>query len=177
MKKMLCVTIAILLLCAVRAWAYDPQAAQIKTKTTNFANNLSTADTDVQKALDTIDNLTVSTAEKIELTINGEGSVIEVAASGHKVVPFNCTITKWEITSNTSGSIVVDIKKSTYGTFGTWTSIAGTEKPTLSAATKNTDTSLSTWTTSLSAGDRVQCVVESADITGTVIVTLYVTKN
>lgn len=114
---------------------------------------------------------------KREFVINGGGTTIESGVSGHKVIPFNCTITKWEIVSNASGSIVVDIKKSTYATFDTFNSIAGSEKPTLSSATKNTDTSLSTWTTSMSAGDRIQAYVDSADITGVVIVTLYVTKT
>ncbi|MFA5036758.1 MAG: hypothetical protein WC479_06240, partial [Candidatus Izemoplasmatales bacterium] len=37
--------------------AMIPTATQVTTDTTNFNNNLSTADTTVQKALDTIDNM------------------------------------------------------------------------------------------------------------------------
>ena len=113
---------------------------------------------------------------KIEFVVDGGGTTIDSGSSGHKVIPFNCTITAWEIVSTASGSAVVDIKKSTYATFDTFNSIAGSEKPTLSSAIKNTDTSLSTWTTSISAGDRIQAYVDSADITGVVVVTLYVTK-
>lgn len=41
------------------AFPYDPKANQIKTDASQFSDNLSTADTDVQKALETIDTLGV----------------------------------------------------------------------------------------------------------------------
>jgi len=54
------------------------KARQIHTDTTNFTGNLSTADTDIQKSLDTIDNLTinnesttVSDTTTINLTLTG----------------------------------------------------------------------------------------------------------
>lgn len=119
----------------------------------------------------------VSGYDKIEFIIDGRGKVITAGASGHKVVPWDCTITKWEVVSSASGSIVVDIKKSTYAAFDTFSSIAGTEKPTLAAARKNTNLVLSSWTKSLSVGDRLQALVDSADINGVAVVTLYVTKT
>lgn len=42
-----------------RAYAYDPQASQIKTKTSEFSNNLSSSDTTVQKALKTLDSAVI----------------------------------------------------------------------------------------------------------------------
>lgn len=44
-------------------------AGDVATDVANFNNNLSSADTDVQKALDTLDNLTVSGGEKIEMEL------------------------------------------------------------------------------------------------------------
>ena len=115
--------------------------------------------------------------EKIEFIIDGRGQAIQSNASGHRPVGFDCTITAWEVVSNVSGSIVVDIKKSTYAAYAVFNSIAGTEKPTLSAAQKNTDTNLTSFSTSISKGDRIQAVVDSVDINGVVVVTLYVTKT
>lgn len=115
--------------------------------------------------------------DQITFTISGNGSTIAANASGHKIVPYNCTISKVEIVSSASGSIVVDIKKSTYSDYPTFTSIAASAKPTLSAAVKATDSTLTGWTKTLSAGDRVQALVNSADINGTVVLTLYVSKT
>ena len=114
--------------------------------------------------------------EKVEFIISGNGSVVSAGASGNKVVPFAGTVTKWEITSSASGSMVVDVKKATYADM-TFASIAGTEKPTITTSTKGTDTNLTTWTTSVSAGDRLQAVVDSADITGTAVLTIYITRS
>jgi len=113
----------------------------------------------------------------VEFVINGNGSDISAGASGHKVIPISGTITKWEIVSNVSGSIVVDVKKSTYAGYDTFSTIAGTEKPTISSGTKGTDTDLTTWTTSVTAGDRLQAYVDSADINGIVILTIYITGS
>lgn len=52
-----------LLLITTPVFAYAPKAKQIATDTTNFDKNLSPADTTVQKALDTIDNLTLGGSE------------------------------------------------------------------------------------------------------------------
>ena len=88
-------------------------------------------------------------------------------ASGSKVyleVPFAFTITGWTLIADTTGSIVIDVWKDTYANYpptGADT-ITGTEKPTLSSASKNQDLTLSTWTTSISAGDTLVFNVDSA---------------
>ena len=43
------------------------ESGSVTTKTTNFNNNLSSADTDVQKALDTIDNLAVGAGDSVSV--------------------------------------------------------------------------------------------------------------
>lgn len=70
------------------SFAADPYARQIRTKTTNFDNNLSTADTDVQKALETLDEVVggggggaPTNATYITQTVNGDLSA-EQALSG-----------------------------------------------------------------------------------------------
>lgn len=89
------------------------------------------------------------------------GAPITTGSKGYIVIPADMTVTGWSIVSDQSGSIVIDVKRATYSAFPTTTSIAGSEKPTLSAAQKNRDLALSTWTTSLNSGDVIEFVVES----------------
>lgn len=110
--------------------------------------------------------------------INGGGAVI---ASGQTVdlpsLPFAGTIQRWTITANASGSAVVTISKATYANFPTMTAISGTEKPTLSSAQKNEDTSLTTWTTSLAQGDVLRASVDSASTITSLTITLWVQRT
>jgi hypothetical protein len=107
--------------------------------------------------------------------IDGAGSVVTTGVKGQLSVPANCTITGWTITADQSGSAVVDVLHSTYSGFPTTSSIAGTDKPTLSSAQKNTDSTLSGWgSTSLSVGDIVQFDVDSCSTCTRLIVTLNV---
>lgn len=108
----------------------------------------------------------------INFTIDGGGSVIGTGTIGFLTVESGCVITGWTILSSLSGSIVLDVKRATYANFPTTASIAGTEKPTLTSAQKGQDTSLSTWTTSLAAGDVLEFVVDSATTVTRVTVSL-----
>jgi hypothetical protein len=122
-----------------------------------------------------VDNLKTAS---LVFHLNGGGAAI---AAGQKfdlpALPFACTVNSWTITANASGNAVVDILRSTYANFPTMSSIAGTEKPTLSSAQKNQDLSLSTWTTSLSAGDVLRANVDSASTVTTLTITLNVTRT
>lgn len=101
----------------------------------------------------------------------------------HVRVPYSGKFVSWDITTSdgASSSIVVDVRKGTYAStfpLGSGVSIAGTEKPTLSSAAKNQDTSLSTWTTAFSEDDYIAFYVDSvSSLTGKVHVTLKVLKN
>jgi hypothetical protein len=83
------------------------------------------------------------------------------------------TITSWTIVSSQTGSIVVDVWKSNYSSFPPTSSIAGTEKPTLSSQNKNQDLTLTTWTTTINADDIIRFNVDSC--TGIQKVTLSIT--
>jgi hypothetical protein len=96
------------------------------------------------------------------ITIDGGGSAITTGSKGFLTIPYNATVTGWTILADQSGSVVIDVKKSTYSGFPTTASIAGSEKPTLSSAQKNQDLALSTWTTTVTAGDVWEFIVDSA---------------
>lgn len=83
------------------------------------------------------------------------------------LVNFAGEITGWHAQgTETTGSIdacdlVVTVQKATTGAPTTWTTISGTEKPTLSNQSTASDTSLSTWTTAFSSLDRFRVSVDS----------------
>ena len=108
--------------------------------------------------------------------IDGGGSAITTGLKSYVRVPFAGTITKWSIIGDVSGSCVVDVWKSTWGAFPPTVAntIAGTEKPTLAAAQKAEDTTLSTWTTTVAAGDVFAFNVDSASTVTRVIVEVEV---
>lgn len=98
----------------------------------------------------------------VGVTFDGGGSAPTVGTVGYLVAPFNGTIDQWHIVADASGSAVVDVWKAA-GTIPTnANSIAGSEKPTLSAAQLGSDTSLTTWTTTtVTAGDVFGFEIES----------------
>lgn len=97
------------------------------------------------------------------ITIDGGGSVITTGVKGDITIPFACTIDSWYITADQAGSIVIDVWRDTLANFPPTVadSIAGSEKPTLSAASFNSDTSLTTFTRSLAVNDVVRFNVDS----------------
>jgi hypothetical protein len=158
--------------------------ASITNKTISGASNTLTVrldNTDVTGTLPVAKGGTgitndVKTAEIIFI-IDGGGSVITTGNKGTVQIPFACTVNSWTVLADQSGSIVVDVKRATYANFPTTASIAGSEKPTLSAVQKNEDTTLSTWTTSIVAGDILEYVVDSITTCTRVTVCIKVTRT
>ena len=111
----------------------------------------------------------------IGITIDGRGSAITTGVKGVKTIPFACTITSWEITSLESGSLVIDAWKDakTNGTPTVADTITASAKPTLSAATNASSSSLPGWTTSVAANDIIVFNVDSASTTTWAEVILY----
>ena len=108
----------------------------------------------------------------MEFVIDGGGQVITSGSKGVLEVPYTSTPQSWTLIGNLSGSLSVDVRRSTYAN---WTvasaltsasSIVGTEKPTLTSASKNQDTSLTTWS-GLTAGDLLLYHVDATPSTVT----------
>lgn len=93
-----------------------------------------------------------------------DGAVIGTGVKARVWFPFPCKIIGWTILADAVGSIVIDVWKDTYANHPPTVAdtIAGSEKPTLSAAQKNQDLSLSTWTQDVAAGDILFFNVDSA---------------
>ena len=119
------------------------------------------------------------TAGSFGITIDGGGSAITTGVKGYITIPYNGTITGWDIFGDTTGSTVVDVWKDTFANFPPTVAdtIAGSEKPTLSSAIKNQDRNLTTWTTAVTAGDIIGFNVESASVVTRVNLIIYITKS
>lgn len=117
--------------------------------------------------------------DTIQFIIDGGGSAITTGVKGDIMIPYNCTVLGWDIVADTSGSIVVDVWKDTYTNFPPTVAdtIAGSEKPTLSSAQKNQDTSLSSWTTTLTRNDWLRFNVDSITTVTRVTIALRVKRN
>lgn len=107
--------------------------------------------------------------------VDGGGSAITTGVKGQWAVPANCHITGWVLTGDQSGSCVIDVLKSSYAGFPSTSSIASTDKPTLSSVQKNENLAVSVWTTALSAGDELQINVNSASTITRANLTILVT--
>ena len=113
----------------------------------------------------------------IEFVIGTGLATVSTGIAGWLEVPFACTITSATILADASGSAVVDIWKDTYANYPPTNadSITSSTPPTLSGAIKNTDPTLSGWTTSIAAGDILYFNVDSATTVKQLTVSLKVT--
>jgi hypothetical protein len=109
--------------------------------------------------------------------IDGGGEVITTGSKGFLQLPFTGTITGWTVLSDQSGSIEIDVKKASYSDFPTTASIAGTDLPTLSTAQKNSSSSLTGWTTTITAGDILEFIVNSVTAVTRVSIIINFTRS
>lgn len=118
-----------------------------------------------------------STTRAITFAIDGGGSAITTGVKADVYVPYACTITAVTMLADQSGSCVVDIWKDTYANYPPTVAdtITASAKPTISAATKSQDTTLTGWTTSISAGNTLRFNVDSASTITRLALTLTVT--
>jgi len=116
-------------------------------------------------------------ARSFGITIDGGGAVITTGLKGYVSIPFSGTITQWDLVADVAGDIVIDIWKDTYANFPPLVAdtITGTEKPTLTASQKNQDTALTTWNTTVTAGDQVAFNVDSVATVKRVTLVVWVT--
>lgn len=120
-----------------------------------------------------------TTIASISFVIDGGGSVLTTGVKGYLEVPFNCTINRATLLADQSGSVVVDIFKDTYANYPpvVGDKITASAPPTITTATKSQDSTLTGWTTSITAGDVLGFNVNSATTITRVTLALKVTKT
>ena len=115
----------------------------------------------------------------ITFIIDGGGAAITTGEKGHLEIPFACTINRVTMIGKPSGSIVVDIWKSSYADAppDNADSITASAPPTITTAEKSQDSTLSGWTTAITAGDILAFNVDSCTTIERVLISLKVTKT
>ena len=115
----------------------------------------------------------------IEVIIDGGGSAITTGVKADIEVPFNCTILQATALADQTGSIQVDIWKDTYANFppDDADSITGTSPVSISSSNKSQDSTLSGWTTTISAGDILRFNVDSCSTITRCTISLKVRKD
>lgn len=126
--------------------------------------------------------LATSTAQRtraITFAIDGGGSVLTTGIKADIYVPYACTITSVTMLADQSGSVVVDIWKDTLANYPPTVadSIVASAPPTISSATNSQDSTLTGWTTSVSAGDTMRFNINSASTITRLNLTLTVTVS
>lgn len=122
-------------------------------------------------------NVQITTGE-IVLTIDGGGSAITTGEKTWVRIPYACTITAVEMTSDQSATVTVDVWKDTYANFPPTDadSITASAVPTITAGTKSLDETLTGWTTSVSAGEYLKFNVDANDNATRVVLVLKTTR-
>ena len=113
----------------------------------------------------------------IGFTIDNGTAVITTGSKGYVYVPYACTITQVTLGAKISGSIVIDIKTASYASFPTTASIVAAAPPTITAAQKSQDSTLTGWTTTISAGTWIEFSVTSVTSLTWVAINLKVTAT
>lgn len=91
------------------------------------------------------------------------GNELPTGIIGDIVVPYDCTITSVVMLADQTGSIVVDIWKDTQANFPPTNadSITSATPPTIASGVKSSDSTLTSWTTALTAGDVLRFNIDS----------------
>ena len=113
------------------------------------------------------------------ITIDGGGSAITSGVKGYVEIPYSGTITSWTIMADQSGSTVIDLWKDTYANYPPTSgdTIAGSAKPTLTAAVKAQSSTLTGWTTAVAAGDIIAFNVVSASTVTRITLSIKINKS
>jgi len=114
--------------------------------------------------------------------IDNAGTAITTGIKGHLEIPFACTINRATALADQSGSIVVDIWKDTYaaflaGTLADADSITSAAPVTITTAVASQDSTLTDWTTAVTAGDILAFNVDSCTTITRCTISLRVVKT
>lgn len=110
-------------------------------------------------------------------TFDGQGTTPGAVIKPGKQVPYSGTITKYCIYSDISGSAVIDIWKTNNAVPTIANTITASVLPTLSSQQYVCSSTLTGWTTSVSANDQFWYSLNSATTLTSVTIELFITPN
>jgi len=108
--------------------------------------------------------LFVSNYRALNFIIDGGGTVIGTGVQGYVQVHNDCQIQDWTLLGDTNGAIVVDIWKDTFANYPPTVAdtITAAAKPSITGiGNKNSNATLTGWTTTINAGDILAFNVDS----------------
>jgi hypothetical protein len=130
---------------------------------------------------------TMSTAKReaalsgqLTAVFDGGGSVLSTGSKSlYLQSPYSGTITSARLFADQSGSIVIDVWKDTYANFPPTVAdtITASAKPTLSAAQKSEDTTLTGWATTVTKGDIFEFNIDSVSTITKVVLVMEISKT
>jgi hypothetical protein len=143
---------------------------------TSFIEDLATAGVIKRSSAGVVS--TDSGATALLFQKDNNGVVLGTGIQGDLYIPFACTVTAVTLTADQTGSMVVDLWKANYSVFPPTVSntITAAALPTLSSALKYTDSTLTGWTTSVSAGDIIRVNINSVSNVQRFMLALTVTR-
>jgi hypothetical protein len=100
------------------------------------------------------------TEENIGFFIDTTPDDVSTGSKGFKRIAYDAEVLEWSVFGGQTGSISVDLKKSSYGTYDSFTTFVGGDNPRLVSQIKNQNTGVTAWS-GLSAGDLVEYVIDS----------------
>lgn len=139
---------------ATNAGIVDTQLAQISTASKVSATALTG---------NILGSGNASLTGQVEMIIGNGTDVISTGIQGDIRFPFAATITGVYLFADQDGDIIIDLWKDTFANFPPTVAdtITASEKPTLSTSDTDSDTTLTGWTTSITAGDIIRVNVDS----------------
>jgi len=157
----------------------DAEVLAVAAAITHESTHVSGGSDEIDSALALTAIPTSVKTASLTFIIDGGGSAITTGEKGHLEIPFACTISRATMMADQAGSIVVDIWKDTYANFPPTDadSITAAAPPTIAAAQKSQDATLTDWTTAIAAGDILAFNVDSAATITRVTISLKVEKS
>ncbi len=159
--------------------ASRPLATAVAPGTLYFSTDTTTTDRSDGTTWQTYADVAAAAARtgSISLIIDGGGSAITTGVKAYLEVPVACTITVATLLADVSGSVVIDLWKVAYASYPptVTNTITASAKPTISSAVKSRLTTLTGWTTAVSAGDILAVNVDSASTIKKLTVSLTIT--
>ncbi len=128
---------------------------------------------------DVVNNPIALLPSSLSFVIDGSGSTIGTGIKGDIEVPFKCDIDRVTLLADQSGDIVVDVWKDIYGNYPPvdGDSITASAVPTITAALKSQDATLTGWTTAIAAGSILRFNVDSATTITRCLIALKVSRS
>ena len=101
------------------------------------------------------------TEDIIACYVDASPDIASTGLKASRVIGYNCEVDEWYVIAGSSGTMQWDVKKSSFASYPSTSSIVfGADYPQISSQSKNSNTSVSSWT-SLNAGDVIEFYITS----------------